>query len=148
MMTNPEMLTWPKSKIFEAVKEQGQPLGKTAFFTLMKELEACGYYEPVRPSKYHALYGKLGYIYLIGPNRMGEHKIGATTQPKQRLKSIQSAHGKCCQMLVCQGTTDMGRVEESLHIYFAEHDKGGEWFDLDRSNQLKAITMILQGMVA
>ena len=148
MLANPETLGWPKTKIYEMAQEQGQPCGKSIFQRMMKELEQCGYYEPVKPSKYNALYGKPGYIYLIGPSRMGEYKIGATTQPKQRLKSIQSAHGKCCQMLVCQSTADMGRLEESMHIHFAEHDKGGEWFDLDPSRMASAISMIIAGEVA
>jgi hypothetical protein len=65
-----------------------------------------------------------GFVYFIGNDEFV--KIGYSTDPKNRLKYIQSGHPHKLKLFGCiRG--DM-KLERELHEKFKEHRLNGEWF--------------------
>lgn len=66
---------------------------------------------------------KIMYCYLISDG--WRYKIGKSTNPKERVKSLKTANPHC--ELITFGT---GRTEKQLHEIFNAFRTGGEWFRL------------------
>lgn len=68
-------------------------------------------------------------IYLISDNE-SRYKIGFSSNPKSRLKQLQTGGATVYDLLYeieCNHTT---KVEKTLHRYYAQYRRHGEWFEL------------------
>lgn len=66
------------------------------------------------------------HTYLIGADGSPLVKIGYASDPRKRLKSLQTGQPMTLSLL----WTQPGNYESALHQRFAEHQVRGEWFDL------------------
>jgi hypothetical protein len=70
-------------------------------------------------------YNKPGFVYLMGPRADGAYKIGASVNPKLRLKKIRAQYrGQDVALLETWECPDMGTLERDLHQKFAEKQSG------------------------
>lgn len=69
---------------------------------------------------------KKGHIYFIRAGESGPIKIGFSTNPEQRLRTLQTAHTDKLTMLHCQIGTKAD--EARLHRKFRNIHVKGEWF--------------------
>lgn len=78
---------------------------------------------------------KAGLIYLMRNTRNGFTKIGFSTNPKHREKTLQSEEPEVELLCSWPGTTD---DERSLHAKYAGKRLRGEWFNLstDEVNEI------------
>lgn len=74
---------------------------------------------------------KCGHIYFIRAGENGPIKIGFSTDPEQRLRTLQTAHTEKLVMLHSQVGTKAD--EARLHNRFRNIHVKGEWFEADPS---------------
>ena len=71
-----------------------------------------------------------GYIYLAGVRNDGRYRIGASVNPRNRLKKIRAQYRDDDIRIIETWSTDhMGTLERTLHEIFAEKGENG-WFSL------------------
>ena len=82
-----------------------------------------------------------GYVYLVShPNGRGNHKIGLTRNPPERIKQLGGPACRVHAMVLC---TDPEHIEGLLHKRFARNRvPQSEWFDLNRQ-ELQEICDVL-----
>jgi len=79
-----------------------------------------------------------GYVYALSSG--GFIKIGATTNPKNRLSSLKSGLGhKVDSYFVSKWVANPLAIEKICHIRFSECRERGEWFNIDNECAIKAI---------
>lgn len=69
----------------------------------------------------------VGCVYFVQVGCDGPVKIGFTRNLKQRLSALQTSQHEQLNLLGILEPATM-QIERSLHIQFAEHRRGGEWF--------------------
>jgi hypothetical protein len=74
---------------------------------------------------------KRGHIYFIQQGDSGPIKIGFSTRPKERLRTLQTAHTDKLNMLHCELGSEAD--EARLHRKFSNIHIKGEWFKADDS---------------
>jgi hypothetical protein len=73
-----------------------------------------------------------GFVYAVAAGATGQVKIGYSTEPRKRVRNLQTAQTEQLQMVyLVPGTTEL---EAALHCRFQPHHIRGEWFDLGRRN--------------
>ena len=73
----------------------------------------------------------IGFLYVISVPALGISKVGCSTNPHKRIKSILSGSGiddKDCTLFVSKRTKDMFVSERDAHIFLSDKRKKGEWF--------------------
>lgn len=78
-----------------------------------------------------------GDVYII-TNGVGLYKIGVSTNPKKRLKQLQTSSAYKLSILKVYHCNDMLKAESDLHEAYNTKRQEGEWFKLDMSD-LRAI---------
>lgn len=73
-------------------------------------------------------------VYVMIDNHTGYYKIGKSTNPKYREKTLQSEKPSIHMMFYHEGCSE---DEKALHKMFAEKRIRGEWFDLNGSDVQK-----------
>jgi hypothetical protein len=68
-------------------------------------------------------------VYVIGPDS-GPFKVGISSDPKQRLDSLQTGNHVRLSIHFEMDEDDAAGLEKRFHAYFAEKRLGGEWFEM------------------
>lgn len=71
---------------------------------------------------------KSQYVYLLSSGDM--HKIGISTEPDKRRRSIEFAVGRPVVLITASAIEDARKVEADLHEKYASKRGIGEWFSL------------------
>jgi len=89
------------------------------------------YYEEIGKAKFRGPVP--GFVYLLRADN-GVYKIGASTTPDQRSKTlgVQLPYETILEYTI--ETDDMYQLESWLHHKFARKRKQGEWFELDEAD--------------
>jgi len=74
-----------------------------------------------------------GFVYLLKADN-GVYKIGASTTPNQRSKTLGLQLPYETALMHTIETDDMYGLENELHRKFAKKRKRGEWFELDEAD--------------
>lgn len=82
-------------------------------------------------------------VYVIGARGGTVVKIGTTTQPERRLRSIQGMSPLPLEMI--WSVPGGYELESRLHAAFADHRVHGEWFDFGDANPVDAISAEVAG---
>lgn len=70
------------------------------------------------------------FIYLVKQTDADLYKIGVSSEPEKRLKSLQTANGALLE-LINKVSVDFGyKVEKAIHNHFRSKKTMGEWFIL------------------
>lgn len=72
---------------------------------------------------------KPGYVYFIGNEHAGPIKVGFSTKPSYRLRTIQTGQAQPMSLLVLMQGSRF--VESRLHQYLSDLQEHGEWFRRD-----------------
>lgn len=75
---------------------------------------------------------KMGYVYLIKSDN--NYKIGISTNPIKRFKTIQSAIPFNIEIIHLIESCDYKKIERELHKKFYFKRINGEWFDLNNKD--------------
>jgi len=70
------------------------------------------------------------YVYAIG-HPHDYVKIGRSSNPRDRLNTIQTASPYALWLIGQFPVNDPGHVEQQLHEHFADDHVRGEWYELD-----------------
>lgn len=73
---------------------------------------------------------QFGYVYIVGSSEEGLYKIGKTTSPEKRLRSLQTACPYELDYTRWIKTDRMDELERRLHNQFSDKRTRGEWFKL------------------
>lgn len=73
-----------------------------------------------------------GYVYVIEGH--GYYKIGLSTEPKKRIKNLQTSVPFPLRYIHLIATSYMVQTETLLHTTFAKKRTNGEWFALDEQD--------------
>ena len=131
----PDLIAASQQVVYDAVVLHGQTgRGREAVAKSLKELRSLGYLPPLRqtPPPSESVRGKPGFVYLIRISN-GIYKIGASRNPKQRLKAIRfKLQAPDADLFHIIATDDMGGLEEQLHQRFDQYriEGGFETFSL------------------
>ena len=71
-----------------------------------------------------------GYVYLFSMDS-NKYKIGISTNPAKRIKSINAANPEHVELIHTIPTDNMEQLELMLHEHFKDKRLNGEWFGLD-----------------
>ena len=75
---------------------------------------------------------KQGFVYLLKNTLLGGHKIGITTAPESRFKSLEV--GTKAELLGYWPSDHYRELEKHFHKYYADHRvPQSEWFVLEDS---------------
>ena len=85
---------------------------------------------------------RIGSIYFIGNTRNGLVKIGFSTVPDKREKTLQSEEPELVTIYRVDGVT-IGD-EKMIHRRFSKKRMRGEWFALDSSEESSAISLAVE----
>ena len=96
-----------------------------AFLVILRDAALGMGYESLPKLKHPA-----GYNYSILDPETGLTKIGRTARPKERLRELQSEHGKQLRYSSLRKSDDAPKEESRLHKKYANRRKDREWFDL------------------
>lgn len=87
----------------------------------------------------------LGFVYLAKNYRNGYYKIGFSTRPAIRERTLQAEDPDTRFILKVRGT----KVEETiLHLNYAAFRLRGEWFQLDAQEAKEAVSLLRKMGVA
>ena len=86
------------------------------------------------------------YIYVIG-NIDGPVKVGVSSAPWQRIKSVQTGCPTKVHLLHVQPMRDLAHArwhEKNFHEVWVESRSSGEWFDVDSDTAIESIETALE----
>jgi len=88
----------------------------------------------------------MSYIYLMESIRDYDviYKIGYSSKPTQRLKTIQTGNDGDVKILETFETKHGRKLETSMHNFFSHKRKNKEWFNLDLNDIIQFIPMCKQ----
>jgi len=86
-----------------------------------------------------------GYVYIIHAISTNRIKIGFTTKPTERLKSLQTACPFPLQMLACWPGSEAR--EKRVHRYLKQFRQVGEWFEVPPFIGYQIWQLVTQGNV-
>jgi hypothetical protein len=90
---------------------------------------------------------RYGFVYII-QNQSGKVKIGRTTNPSERVRTVQTQGGfKTDTIFVSEKLTDFEAAEIMLHNHFKKHHFIGEWFDISFEEAVEAYRQIINNML-
>jgi transcription elongation factor Elf1 len=94
--------------------------------------QEVGWYEPwaasqKKPEPKRARQDRQGFVYFIRSPANGLVKIGFSANPKERIDSLQTAHGTKLELLALRKGS-LGD-ERALHQRFRPYRVKGEWFE-------------------
>jgi hypothetical protein len=88
---------------------------------------------------------KCGYVYAVRNNYTNLTKIGLTTNPANRIRSLETGGGVELDIIcVVETHIDPKLVETAIHEKLDLYRKLGEWFDVDEETALTAIKSIVK----
>lgn len=82
------------------------------------------------------------YIYVMESTK-GLYKIGVSSDPKQRLKSVQTGSGDKVDLVFTYFTGEPFYYEKLMHRKFADNQVLGEWFKFKDKSFIKELLEIL-----
>lgn len=91
------------------------------------------HWDPPRPEQGARPKKRRGYVYLMSNQRNGYTKIGFSTNPTVRERTLQSEEPEVMLLAKVEGTLE---DEAALHEEYDHLRVRGEWFDLDREDLL------------
>lgn len=86
-----------------------------------------------------------GYVYLIATRDMTFFKIGASTNPPDRLADIQTSNPDRCTLLHYFPCLSLFAAEKKLHEVFSHKKASGDWFQLSREDVAWLLTIDFVG---
>jgi len=75
------------------------------------------------------------FVYLIQSQEDGYYKIGVSTNPKKRLKQLQTGNSSELKFIEVYECDFADKVERTLHRRYTHLRKEGEWFNLSLENE-------------
>lgn len=78
-------------------------------------------------------------VYLIQSLEEGYYKIGVSTNPKKRLKQLQTGNSSELKLIDSYSSEYADKIEKSLHNFLGANKKEGEWFDLSLLDALSFV---------
>jgi hypothetical protein len=76
----------------------------------------------------------LKYVYLISDTKTTSYKIGTSSNPEKRLKSLQTGNDNSLKIIHKVQCKNKTQVEKALHNQFSFFKISGEWFELKQSD--------------
>ncbi len=76
------------------------------------------------------------YVYLISDSKSYIYKIGISSNPIKRLKSLQTGNDKTLKLIKKVLCENYSKVETTLHNKYNHLKINGEWFELSEEDIL------------